>query len=340
MRSMLITGGAGFIGVNAAAFFGRRGWKISILDNLSRRGARENLSWLSTEIDFSLQERDVRDLRAAKAAVSESSPHAVLHLAAQVAVTTSLIDPLDDFENNARGTLNVLEAIRGEAPEATLLYSSTNKVYGDLGDLCLEERTSRWAIPGDEPGISEERSLAFHSPYGCSKGAADQYVLDYTESYGLKGLCLRQSCIYGPRQFGIEDQGWVAWFIIAAKTGRAITVYGDGKQVRDVLFVEDLCELYEAAIATGDRAIGEAFNIGGGIENSLSLREFLSILEAELGTGIDVGHAEWRRGDQRYFVSNNGKAKRLLKWEPRTGCREGIGRLARWVDENRELFRA
>lgn len=338
MPSILITGGAGFIGVNAGAFFGRRGWNVVVLDNLSRRGARENLAWLRGEVPIDFVEADVRDATALEQCLRRVRPEVVLHLAAQVAVTTSLVEPKEDFETNARGTLNLLEAVRLKAPEAMVLYASTNKVYGDLKDLGLTEAETRWTLATGKPGISEERPLAFHSPYGCSKGAADQYVLDYCDSFGLRATSLRQSCIYGPRQFGIEDQGWVAWFIIAAKTGRDITVYGDGKQVRDLLFVEDLCECYEAVIDKADRASGGAFNIGGGYKNSLSLREFLAMLAENFGSEIPVRWSDSRRGDQKYFVSDNGKALHLLGWEPRTGCREGIARLMRWVDESRVLF--
>jgi CDP-paratose 2-epimerase len=262
----------------------------------------------------------------------------VLHLAAQVAVTTSVTAPREDFEINALGTFNVLEAVREAGITAPLLYSSTNKVYGEMTDVGVGEQNGRYGYQTLPSGVSEHRNLDFHSPYGCSKGAADQYVIDYHRIYGLRTIVFRQSCIYGYRQFGAEDQGWVAWFMIASQLGRPITVYGDGKQVRDVLFVDDLLDAYDAAFAAGDRAVGQAYNIGGGTENVLSLLELLSYIEKRQNRKLPYKFAGWRPGDQKVFVSDIRKAQAELGWAPKTDCVRGLGLLYDWVSENQGLF--
>ena len=247
-RTILITGGAGFIGANAADYFTREGWRIAILDNLSRRGAEDNLRWLRERTKFEFHKIDVRDAAGIQRVVGELKPHAMLHLAAQVAVTTSVADPRTDFEINAIGTFNLLEAVRKESPDTFFINASTNKVYGKMEEIGVDERNGRYEYRDHPRGISETQALDFHSPYGCSKGIADQYTIDYARIYGLDTVTFRQSCIYGPRQFGIEDQGWVAWFTIAAVLGKQITIYGDGKQIRDVLHVKDVARAYLAAI--------------------------------------------------------------------------------------------
>jgi CDP-paratose 2-epimerase len=262
----------------------------------------------------------------------------VLHLAAQVAVTTSVSNPRDDFENNALGTFNMLEAVRTKSPESFFVNSSTNKVYGKMDDIGFVERNGRYEYKDLPNGVGEDRPLDFHSPYGCSKGAADQYAIDYARIYGLHGVTFRQSCIYGPRQFGIEDQGWVAWFTIAAALGKTITIYGDGKQSRDVLHVQDLVDAYEAAYDRRDAVSGQAFNIGGGPSNIISLLELIGYLEEELNIRIPLQWSDWRPGDQPVFVCNLEKAKQLLKWEPRISVREGVGQLIHWVRDNKTLF--
>ena len=336
---ILITGGAGFIGSNAAARYIRRGDQVIVLDNLSRPGAHLNLEWLHTVGHFEFIEGDIRDYTLLNQFFSRRKElDSVLHLAAQVAVTTSVTDPRNDFEINALGTFNVLEAIRTSGQSPAIIFSSTNKVYGNLDDMPAREEETRYAFGGKKSAVREDQPLDFHSPYGCSKGSADQYVRDYSRIYGLKTVVMRQSCIYGPRQFGIEDQGWVAWFIIAAITGKKITVYGDGKQVRDILYMDDLLDSFDAAIGNIDRCAGEIFNIGGGSENTISLLEFLDLLEEYFGRKIDYTFSDWRPGDQKIYVSDISRASRELSWKPKVTNREGIKRLFNWVSENKETI--
>ena len=337
-KTILVTGGAGFIGANAALHFAETGWRVVILDNLSRRGSNLNLEWLKGIAPVEFRRVDVRDPAGVRAVVAEEKPSAILHLAGQVAVTTSLIDPRADFEINALGTLNVLEAVRGEVPEALVLYASTNKVFGRMDDVGVEERNGRYELKDLPEGVSENERLDFHSPYGCSKGAADQYVLDYHKSFGLRTVVFRQSCIYGQRQLGVEDQGWVAWFLIAAVMGREITVYGDGKQIRDLLHVDDLIALYDTAIAQPDVVAGKAYNVGGGPENTLSINELLGLIRSEFGLQPEISRGPWRVGDQPVFVTNIAKASRELGWTPKVQCASGVKRLMCWIQDNRSLF--
>src|SRR5512133_2515620 len=289
-RNYFVTGGAGFIGSNYVDRLLDRGEKVTIYDNLSRAGAPRNLKWLQEkygEKAFELVVGDVRD--AAQLAVSTREADVIVHLAGQVAVTTSVVKPREDFEINALGTFNVLEAARLNGRDPVFLYASTNKVYGGMDDVNVVERATRWEYESLPFGAAESQPLDFHSPYGCSKGTGDQYVRDYSRIYGLRSVVFRQSCIYGPRQFGIEDQGWVAWFIIAAVTGRPITVYGDGKQVRDILNVEDLLNAYDLGVEKNDIAAGKVYNVGGGPENVMSIwAEFCPSLEKLLGKQIEV----------------------------------------------------
>ena len=339
-RNFVITGGAGFIGSNYVARLLQRGENVTIYDNLSRGGAKTNLRWLREtygERSFRLVEGDVRDSALLTSVINDAD--VVVHLAAQVAVTTSVIAPREDFEINALGTFNVLEAARASGRRPAVIYASTNKVYGGMENVGVVRDASRYRYRDLPAGISEEQPLDFHSPYGCSKGAGDQYVRDYQRIYGLPTVVMRQSCIYGPRQFGVEDQGWVAWFIIAAITGKPITIYGDGKQVRDVLFVEDLLDAYDAALANLDKAAGQIYNVGGGPSNTLAVwAEFGQKLESLLGKKIDVGWGDWRPGDQPVYISDITKIRRELGWEPRVGVDEGIRRLFDWVAANRTLF--
>ena len=335
----LVTGGAGFIGCNAAQRWMRQGHEVVVLDDLSRHGADRNLSWLQTQGRFVFERIDVRDARAIDVAVQRhTDTDVVLHLAAQVAVTTSVTEPRHDFEVNALGTFNLLEAVRRHAPLAAFLYASTNKVYGGLEHVGVVLRDGRHAFADRPDGIGEDTPLDFHSPYGCSKGAADQYVRDYARIYGLRTVSFRQSCIYGWRQFGVEDQGWVAWFTIAAVTGKPVTIYGDGRQVRDLLFVDDLCEAYDAAVERGERASGQVFNLGGGPDNTLSLLELVEQLDRLTRRPLRPAFAGWRPGDQPVFVADVTRASEALGWRPRTGVTEGVEKLARWVQENRALF--
>jgi CDP-paratose 2-epimerase len=339
---MLITGGAGFIGSNAAHRFLQRGAQVTIYDNLSRRGSISNLDWLRAQHGadaFTVIQADLREAdRLAEAARGQD---VILHYAGQVAVTTSVHNPRGDFEDNALGTFNALEAARLSGSNPIFMYSSTNKVYGGMEHIGLLEGETRYAYRDHPYGISEEFPLDFHSPYGCSKGTGDQYVRDYARIYGLRTVVFRQSAIYGPRQFGIEDQGWIAWFIIAAVTGQPITIYGDGKQVRDVLYIDDLIDAYELAIEKIDQVAGQVFNIGGGAGNTLTIwTETGPLLEKLLGRPVPIGRSEWRPGDQRICVMDIRKAQSALDWTPQTSVTAGVTKLYQWVVDNRPLFEA
>ena len=330
----LITGGAGFIGTNLADRLLSQGGAVLVLDDISRAGAERNLAWLRTRHPGRLQVEiaDVRDTSAVSRAVDRADR--IFHLAAQVAVTTSLVDPVRDFEINARGTLNVLEAARARQRPPPLLLTSTNKVYGALPDVKLDLRDRRY-VPVDPwvaaSGLDERRPLDFHSPYGCSKGAADQYVLDYARCFGLPAVVFRMSCIYGPHQCGTEDQGWVAHFLMRAREQGMLTIYGDGCQVRDVLFVEDLVDALLLAMRGIDRLAGQAYNIGGGPANAVSLLELLELMSGRLGLTVRVEHAGWRSGDQRYYVTDSGKFRAATGWSPAIPVAEGVTRLHEWL---------
>ncbi|HMK71976.1 MAG TPA: NAD-dependent epimerase/dehydratase family protein [Myxococcaceae bacterium] len=336
----LVTGGAGFIGCNAVKRWLDAGHEVVVVDDLSRRGADQNLAWLRSQPGRLTFERvDIRDGAALDACLlRHRDAGVVLHLAAQVAVTTSVSDPRHDFEVNALGTFNLLESVRRHAREAVVLYASTNKVYGGLETEGVEEHAGRYRFRERPGGIPESQPLDFHSPYGCSKGAADQYVRDYARIYGLRTVCFRQSCIYGYRQFGVEDQGWVAWFTIAAVTGQPVCIYGDGKQVRDLLFIDDLCDAYDAAAARADGLRGGVFNLGGGPANTLSLLELVTLLEQLTGRPLAPRFADWRPGDQPVFVADVSRAAEALAWRPTTDVETGVRRLHAWVEANRSLF--
>lgn len=338
-KRLLITGGCGFIGTNLADYFSERGWVVTLLDNLSRRGAIENLRWLQERHpEMRFVHADIRnDLQALEQAVTNTD--AILHFASQVAVTTSWQNPQEDFEINAVGTLNILEVIRRHKVNPAFLYASTNKVYGGMEDIEVEQTGDRYLYKQLPQGIPESRLLDFHSPYGCSKGTSDQYVRDYARMYGLNTVVLRQSCIYGPRQYGITDQGWVAWFMVAAGGVQPLTVYGDGKQTRDVLYITDLARAYEAALTHLPQVRGQIFNIGGGAGNVLSVLELINYLESELGHSITYTFADWRPGDQPCYISDIRKAKALLNWEPQVHTEEGLHNLLVWVKEHLDEFR-
>ncbi|MBK7316760.1 GDP-mannose 4,6-dehydratase [Candidatus Villigracilis affinis] len=339
-KNYLITGGAGFIGSNYVHRLLKRGEAVTIFDNLARAGAPRNLEWLKKEFGANAFEMVVGDVRDAdRIAEAAKGADVIVHLAGQVAVTTSVTNPRDDFEVNALGTFNVLEAARLSGKKPIFLYASTNKVYGGMDDVEVVEDATRWHYKDLTYGAPETQPLDFHSPYGCSKGTGDQYVRDYFRIYDLPTVVLRQSCIYGPRQFGIEDQGWLAWMIIAAVTGRKITVYGDGKQVRDVLHVDDLLDAYDAAIANIEVAKGQVYNMGGGVNNVLAIwAEFGPMIESLLGKKIEVARGDWRPGDQRVFYADYRKAERELGWKPKISLEEGIERLFQWVKENKDQF--
>lgn len=336
-RPVLITGGCGFIGTNLAHRVLSSGRPVLLFDNLSRPGVERNLAWLHrTHKDLMrIEAADVQDPHLLRSAVARASQ--VFHFAAQVAVTTSLTNAVQDFEVNARGTLNLLEALRAQDDPPPLVFTSTNKVYGGLPDVKLQLNGDRYE-PQDasirENGIGEWRPLDFHSPYGCSKGAADQYVVDYARTFGLPAVVFRMSCIYGPHQFGNEDQGWVAHFLIRALKGEPITLYGDGRQVRDILFIEDLVDAFLLAQAEMPRVSGNAFNIGGGPHNTISLIELLDLMEELHGTRPEIRTGAWRPGDQRYYVSDFSKMKNATGWSPKVDVREGVRRLYDWLRDN------
>lgn len=341
MKHFLVTGGAGFIGSNVVRHYLDGGHRVTIYDTLARAGAVENLEWLREHPRAENLEVIVGDIRLPPPSLEEAieNSDAVFHMAGQVAVTTSLEDPVSDFEVNALGTFKLLELVRGSRGKKPLfVYASTNKVYGGMEDITIEENERRYAYRDLPRGIPESRQLDFHSPYGCSKGSADQYVRDYARIYGLSTVVFRQSCIYGYRQFGVEDQGWVAWFTIAALLDRPLTVYGEGKQVRDVLFIDDLVAAYDLAVERIDDVSGEVFNIGGGPEHTLSLLELLEYLKEEVNPSLSISFSGGRRGDQLVFVSDIDKAAGVLGWKPDVDWRTGVSRLVDWMRENRALL--
>ena len=317
--NVLITGGAGFIGCNLAHRLLNQGLHVTIFDNLSRSGCKMNLEWLRQEHgpeSFRMIQGDVTDPKAILRAAEGADR--IYHLAAQVAVTTSIKNPRQDFSTNAYGTFNTLEAARLGGNNPIFIFASTNKVYGGMEEISVDEGDTRYQYVSLPDGIPESQPLDFHSPYGCSKGTGDQYTRDYARIYGLRTVVLRQSCIYGYHQYGAEDQGWVAWFIIAALLGRRITIYGNGKQVRDVLFVEDLIDAYEAAVQNISSTAGQVFNIGGGAKNTISIwMEFGPLLEELIGHPISIAYEGWRPGDQPVYISDIRKAENILGWQPR-----------------------
>lgn len=339
-KSFFVTGGAGFIGSNFVSDLLKKGQTVTVFDNLSRAGAASNVEWLRSlygKDSFRLVVGDVRDRDKVEKELGK--PDVVAHFAGQVAVTTSVIDPREDFEINALGTFNVLEAVRKAGHQPTVLYTSTNKVYGGMEDVRVEEGETRYRYLDFPNGIPESQPLDFHSPYGCSKGTGDQYMRDYARIYGIPTVVFRQSAIYGTRQFGIEDQGWVSWFIIAVLMKKNLTIYGDGKQVRDLLFIDDLVRAYHAAIEQPEKSGGQIFNIGGGADRVISVwKEFGPILAELAGHPIDVKYSDWRPGDQVIYVSDISKAKSVLGWSPKVSVREGIETLWRWAEANQELF--
>ncbi|MBI2309828.1 GDP-mannose 4,6-dehydratase [Candidatus Collierbacteria bacterium] len=337
--NIFITGGAGFIGTHSANFYLKAGNKITIFDNFSRKGTRENVKWLEKKYgvgSMEVIEGDIRDFDKLKQSIVGND--VVIHLAGQVAVTTSVTNPREDFEINALGTFNVLESVRLLTPDSILLFASTNKVYGGMEEIKIIKKGKRYVYRDLPGGISEAQNLDFHSPYGCSKGTADQYVRDYHRIYGLKTVVFRQSCIFGTHQFGIEDQGWVSWFTIASVLGKPITVYGDGMQVRDVLFVEDLVKAYDLAIKKIDKTAGKIYNVGGGPKFTLSLLELLALLEKKLGKKIPYSSADWRPGDQPVYVSSISKIKKELGWEPQISVNQGTGRMIDWIIKEKDLI--
>jgi CDP-paratose 2-epimerase len=336
MKTLLITGGAGFIGTNTVDYFASAGWKVIVLDNLSRKGSKDNLVWLKSnkEYSFDFLNIDICDKNHVDNVFIDYNIDALIHLAGQVAVTSSVSDPRNDFSININGTFNLLEAVRKFSPKTIFINASTNKVYGELEYLEIIESEERYDFNNIIIGIDEDTSLDFHSPYGCSKGSADQYVLDYARIYNLNTTSFRQSCIYGPRQFGSEDQGWISWFIYAVLTNKDISIYGNGKQVRDILYVDDLIRAYDMAINNPDVIKGQAFNIGGGVKNSISLLEFMKILSNYMNKDLPFSFEDVRPGDQKVYISDTHKLNDKLGWKPKVNSEQGIKLILDWTENN------
>lgn len=341
MKTYLITGGCGFLGSNMARRALALGHRVIIFDNLSRLGAQTNLQWLGQFGSITFVHGDIRNTGDVFHLLHKYRPEVIFHLAGQVAMTTSLQRPRLDFEVNALGTFNLLEGVRMHVPEALTIYSSTNKVYGDLEHLTYHEEATRYSCLEYPQGFDEQLSLNFQSPYGCSKGCADQYMLDYARMFGLKTLVFRHSSLYGDRQFATFDQGWIGWFcqkaLQAHHSSEPFTISGDGKQVRDVLHVEDAVDLYFSAVDHADALQGCAFNIGGGMSNSLSLLELFSFLESLTGTPLSFTKTPWRLSDQKIFVANLHSIQHHLPWSPKISSREGIQRMLSWLQEPASL---
>jgi CDP-paratose 2-epimerase len=335
---VLVTGGCGFLGTNLVEALRARQDEVVVLDNLARRGSERNRDWLASLGGVEIVSGDVRD-REAVAAVVEGC-QAIVHLAGQVAVTTSVEDPRTDFDVNALGSLNVLEAARASKASPCVLYASTNKVYGGMESVGVRDTGASYVYTDLPDGVPETFPLDFHSPYGCSKGSADQYVRDYARIYGLPTAVFRMSCLYGPHQFGNEDQGWVAHFAIQALRGAGVTIFGDGKQVRDVLYVADVVDLYVRALDRGRGLNGEVLNVGGGPRSTLTLLELIALLERMLETSVDVTYGDWRPGDQRVYVSDIALAGETFGWRPATGVEEGVRQLVDWVAAQAYLMAA
>jgi CDP-paratose 2-epimerase len=337
----VITGGCGFVGSNLAAYLMEKGEKVTLFDSLARHGASANLSWLRSQGEVAFIHGDIRNLSDVDTLIRNLKPDVIFHLAGQVAMTTSMQNPRGDFEINVLGSINVLEAVRQHCPHAGIVYASSNKVYGNLSHLDLVEGPTRYHPKNNQLGVDETAAIEFHTPYGCSKGAADQYMLDYARGFGLNTIVFRHSTIYGGRQFATYDQGWVGWFCRQALESMAdpdrepFTISGDGKQVRDLLHVSDAVRCYVAAFDHIQPARGEAFNIGGGIDNSMSLLELFQMLEAKLGTTLKYRRLPWRQSDQKFFVADNRKVERLLDWSPKVTRDEGINSVIDWERSQR-----
>lgn len=336
---MLITGGCGFIGTNTAIFFSNKGWKIVIVDNLSRRGSEINAALLSGKDNIRLITNVNIEQKSAQDLIFQEKPNVIIHAAAQVAVTTSVENPIFDFEVNAKGTLNMLEAARPLSKKPIFIFTSTNKVYGGMENVGILEKTDHYEYYGMPFGVSEGQNVDFHSPYGCSKGCADQYVRDYFRIYDLPTIVFRQSCIYGPNQFGVVDQGWVSYLTMSALFGKPIVVYGDGKQVRDLLFMNDLSKAFELAINNINKTAGQIYNIGGGPNNSVSLLKFLLFLEKKMDKKIIFDFNDWRPGDQKVYISDIRKAKKDFEWEPEFSFDAGFEKMFNWIRDNERMLR-
>jgi CDP-paratose 2-epimerase len=337
---LLITGGCGFLGSNLASHGIKQGCEVTVFDNLSRLGTTDNLAWLKTFGDFDFVHGDIRNKNDVTRLIDRIKPDAIFHLAGQVAMTTSLDNPYMDFEVNIGGSINVLEAVRLHSPETAIFYSSTNKVYGDLEQFSYEETDTRYKCIDMPEGFDENVGLDFHSPYGCSKGAADQYMLDYARLFGLNTTVFRHSSMYGGRQFSTYDQGWVGWFCQKALDAKEnpdaapFTISGNGKQVRDVLHAEDMVSLYYSSLENKEKVSGQAFNVGGGGDNSLSLLELFSLLENISGCKLSYEQLPVRSSDQRVFIADSSKLEAITGWKPKVSSVEGISDMLKWLSSN------
>jgi len=338
-KTTLITGGCGFIGTNCADFYLKKGYKVIVFDNLSRAGAKENLKWLKNQKGrFIFVKGDIRDDKKLLATFKRYKPDLIYHLAAQTTMVTSVENPREDFEINALGSFNVLEAMRKTKSRAAAVYSSTNKVMGKLLYIPIVEKKKRYDYKNIK-GVDEHFSLDFHGPYGCSKGCGDQYFLDYARIYNLNTIVFRQSGIFGPHQFGIEEQGWLAWFTNALLFDKPVTIFGDGKQVRDVLYIDDLLRAFDLAFKNIKKTRGKAYNIGGGPKFSLSIWELFEILEKLAGKKFNYSFDSWRPGDQKVYISDIRKAKEDFDWVPKISPKEGVTRLYNWISQNKTLIK-
>jgi CDP-paratose 2-epimerase len=337
-KKIVITGGCGFIGANVAAHHIKKDDKVIIYDNLSRAGAKQNLNWLLGQGNFVFIKGDIRNDKKLLAAFKKYKPDLIYHLAAQTTMVTSVENPREDFEINALGTFNVLEAMRKGSPKASLIYSSTNKVMGDLSYVPIIEKEKRYEYKGIK-GVDEHFPLDFHGPYGCSKGTGDQYTIDYARIFGLNTIVFRQSGIYGPHQFGIEEQGWLAWFTNALLFDKPVTIFGDGKQVRDVLYIDDLVLAFNLAFKNIKKTRGKAYNIGGGPKFSLSIWELFEILEKLAGKKFNYKFGPWRSGDQKIYISDINRAKKDFAFEPKVSPKEGTKKLYNWISQNKNLIK-
>lgn len=339
-RRILITGGCGFIGTNATLYFQKKGDDIFIVDNFSRPGSEYNADFLRQKGISSIIQLDIAiNPESLNQYIDTNAIDVVIHAAAQVAVTTSIEEPLLDFSTNVMGTMHVLEAARRAKKMPHVLFTSTNKVYGGLENLPVEVGENRYRYFPKNEGVSEETPLDFHTPYGCSKGAADQYVRDYSRTYHLPTTVFRQSCIYGKHQFGMVDQGWISYITMRAVFDKPITIYGDGKQVRDILYVEDLILAMERAIESSEHSNGEIFNIGGGSQHTLSLLELIAFLQRRLKKDLTIIFSDWRSGDQKVYISDTRKIQEKLQWSPSTAFIEGFEEMLLWIQENKAILK-
>ncbi len=340
MTKVFISGCAGFIGFHLSKYYLEKGFKVVGLDNLSRNGSEVNLDYLQKFENFLFCKENITNYDGLKTIFNlHGSFDLVIHQAAQVAVTTSVVNPRLDFETNILGTFNLLEATRNNSPKAVFQYASTNKVYGEMNSLKVHKKVDRYDYESLKNGIDEEFPIDFHSPYGCSKGSADQYVRDYNRIYGLKTMVLRQSCIYGTNQFGLEEQGWIAWFIIGAILEKKLSIYGDGYQARDVLWIDDLVQAYDKLYLNSEKTAGKIFNIGGGKDNVLSVNKLITYLKESKIIKLEPSKEDWRPGDQKIYISNISKIEKLTNWKPLIDPKTGVDKLIKWCQNNNQLFK-